>query len=231
MNAVSSMGDLCLEYDGSRLISHTWSLPQYDINVDIIASGNALYAAWGIQTMVEALVDTGFWPTYGVFHWQGRLMGQISIDHRKSSEARMVTESTAIHPGLVDAPTNNSATLFSLPTVKDHVLQMQVRYSGVDVSVRQIFSTVLSVMVLGKEQGPDNLCPGINNDDFEMMPQKDLKTGLSRLKWVWVVKAARFLANWMTEEGEYGEANIDIVRDGTLVAQGRIRKPFGIQQK
>ena len=218
------MEDLCFRYATQQLLSRTWSLPQYEIKVYIIASGDSLYAAWALQAIITALMDSGFWPIEGNFSWKGVQKGYIAVNHTETPTSPTSHGSNTIDTNLSSAYTNKTTGLISMPVGDRHTFQIRMRYDGILMSLEEVFSTILAVMVLGKEQGPENLCEGFVDDDFEMRPQKDLKTGQSRLNWEWVIKAARSLAFWMIEEGAFGEANFDILRDGSLLGQGRIRK-------
>ena len=224
MNAVASMEDLCFRYAARTLISRTWSLAQYEVKLYILATGDSLYAAWALQSIIIALIDSGFWPIEGNFSWKGTQKGYISVNHTQNATPSTSHGSNTIDIALHGAYVNETTGLISMPVAEGSTLQVRLRFEGVTMSPEQVFSSVLAVMVWGKEQGPETLCEGFDDDDFRMIPQKDLKTGQSRLKWGYVIKAARSLAAWMVEEGAYGEANLDIIRDGILVGQGRIRK-------
>ncbi|MCJ1455180.1 hypothetical protein MMC28_005534 [Mycoblastus sanguinarius] len=221
MNAVACMEDMCLQ-GGQAYIVRTWVLPQYEVKVHIATTGNALYAAWGLQKTVAASIEGGFWPIVGRYFWRGQSKGHVDIGYRSISDN--ITEVNQGDINLVYPDLSINATGGIGTTLEAPQLEIVPHYRGLPMTARQVFGTALGVMVAGAEGGPENPCPGFANAEFEVEPELDAQ-GQPLLEYRQLIKAMKILTRWMVAKRYYAEIDIKLRRDGLEIAQARLKQP------
>ncbi len=78
MNAIDTMYDLCNMEQNANVPRRFWSLPGFDITVDITAT-EARYAIWGVQGTAEVDASSGLWPVISQLTLGGEMQGHVSI--------------------------------------------------------------------------------------------------------------------------------------------------------
>lgn len=243
-NAVAAMEDLAfMDQDAELplLAMHSWSLPQYDVSLDI-ASTRVQWAVYGLQ-MTQSLIssaDFAFQPCLGRFFWQRNYEGSVNFMHRLlvptflrgthkagtsdapgSSESRNQTMLLTPDPDVSVVVTNASNP--GTGPLEAPQLRVVPTYNGLAMTSKEIFTIALSTMVLGAEQGPETPCSGIIGDAFDVIPIIDAH-GRSLLKYRSLIRAMRVLTRWMVAKNRFGEIDVELIRDGVVIGIGRLKK-------
>lgn len=235
MNAVAVMEDICLHFRQAQDISHTWYLPQYDLAANMVSSQQPQnrFAAWGLQKTIAASIASSFWPIEGTFIWRGSRVGRVSIAHR--GQPSEVTAKAYAPNTTLAVPDNDLSTTATNATIATslqagHQIELVPAYSGgLRLTASQIFSTALAVMVAADEHGLDTPCTGIWHSDIQVVPELD-RRAQPLLEWRQLIKSMRLLTRWMVAQNRFEEIQFDILRDGTLIARGKLKLPgpFGV---
>lgn len=78
-------------------------------------------------------------------------------------------------------------------------------------------------MRLGAKKGPDEPCPRILGDAWEMIPIFDAE-GQSMMKFCSRIKAMRLLTRWVGGgKNRFGEVDIELMRDGAVIGIERLK--------
>ena len=226
MNAVNAMEDLCLRQEPSLI--YTWSLPQYDLTVDLTSQVDPQYrfSAWGLQMTVVDAIERGFTPLIVTFFWRGVRKGVVQINYRLLSDH-------------IDGPSVGDASLEAIdmasnmlngtskpPFQTPYQIEIRPTYNGVSMSAREIFQIALDVMVAGSEQGI-NTPVDHNLGSYFMVwtARRDPQTGQPLLRWRQVIKAMKLLTRWMVALDHFGEVDVEILKAGDSVARIRLQQP------
>lgn len=225
MNAVTAMEDLCFIDQGADLRSQpprTWSLPQYDLSIDVWTA-EARYAVWALQLTVLVSYHVGYWPVIGKIILHDIPEGRWNFQHRLESKL-----STSIG-NVGDLSLNSSAAIYANTTTDLEFslaagqLRVIPRYHGALMTTYHVFSRVLAVMGVGADSGPEEPCNSISGvGGFDITPEFD-ERGQSRLKYRQLIKAMRILSRWMVGQQRFYEVDFELQRDGVKIAQGRIQ--------
>ena len=225
MNAITAMEDLCFINQRADLRSHpprAWSLPQYDLSIDIWTA-EARYAVWALQLTVVVSHNVGYWPTIGKIMLHGVPEGQWNFQYRQESKSSTVIGDVG------DLSLTSSAANFPNTTtdLKVSLTAGQLRvipsYNGASMSTYDVFSKLLAIMGVGADNGPEELCSSFSGvRGFGITPEFD-DGGQSRLKYRQLIKAMRILWRWMVGQERFGEVDFELQRDGVKIAQGRIQ--------
>ena len=95
-------------------------------------------------------------------------------------------------------------------------------FSGVPLGSRTVFGAAIDVMVLGAEYGPDTYCLMLQRVGVQIVGLKDAD-GEPLLKYKSVIIAMSILTTWMVFMNRFGEVDVDILRDTTLIERLRIQ--------
>ncbi|KAL9064727.1 MAG: hypothetical protein Q9161_008698 [Pseudevernia consocians] len=255
-NAVAAMEDLAFMNQSAELpllAMHSWSLPQYDVSLDIVST-RVQWAVYGLQ-MTENIISGGvivFQPCLGRFFWQGHYEGSVEFMRRvlvPTSLQGTHKAGTSDAPGLSDSYNKSSAgatraadplqTLLLTPDPDISIvtnasnrgtppldaphLRVVPTYNGLPMTSKEIFTIALATMVLGAEQGPETACSGIMGAALDVIPIIDAQ-GQPLLKYHSLIKAMRVLTRWMVAKNRFGEIDVELIRDGVVIAIGRLKK-------
>lgn len=225
MNAVTAMEDLCFMDQGADLHGQhprAWSLPQYDLSIDVW-TGQARYAVWALQIMVNVSHHVGYWPVVGRFLLHEVPEGRWNFQYRrifKSSTMDRKKGDRSMSSSAANSPNTTTDLDASLGAGQLRVIP---RYNGAPMSTYDVVSRVLAVMGVGADSGPEAPCSGISIvNGFNITPELD-NLGQSQLKYRQLIKAMRILWRWMVEGERFGEVDFELQRHGAKIAQGRIQ--------
>ena len=247
MTTVVSLEDLCFRDQSSTVPGDpgvpftsptTWSLPQYNVIIEI-SSQQVRYAIWGLQLITGNARKVGFWPTIGRFFWRGQFAGRVDIANKNNplppSEDSLesdvkhgnVTEVAVTRPTRTAASSDilsNSTAAFEF--VDGARLTIVPTYNGLQLSPRAVFGAAINAMVFGAENGPDTYCTHLQRSEVEIIGLTDAR-GEPLLKYKSVIRAMGMLTSWMVAIDRFGEIDVQIRRDATLVGTARIKKRAG----
>ncbi|CAD6594047.1 MAG: hypothetical protein ASARMPREDX12_007994 [Alectoria sarmentosa] len=178
---------------------HSWSLPQYDIIVDV-ASTRVRWAIYGLQLTIKMISTNpvAFQPYTGL-------------------NAILLTADPDIST-IADNNSNNKIITLHSPQ-----LQVVPTYNGLPMTSNYILAIALTIMALGAEKGPQQACNGIRDGSFDMIPILDTQ-GQSLLKFHSLIKAMRVLTRLMVAKNKFGEVDVELWRDGVVIGIGRLKK-------
>lgn len=223
MNAVTAMEDLCFIDQGADLRSRpprSWSLPQYDLSIDIWTA-EARYAVWALQLTVVVSNGVGYWPIIGKIYLHGVPEGRWNFQYRRESKRSTNIRNLSLNSPAADFTNTTTDLEVSLTAGQLRVIP---RYNGAPMTVYDVFIKVLAVMGVGADNGPEEPCNSLSGvAGFEITPELDDR-GQSRLKYRQVIKAMRILSRWMDGQERFGEVDFELQKDGVKIAQGRIQK-------
>lgn len=226
MNAVAAMEAICLQYQGRDRIDGIWSLPQYDVAIRMSAEERPpdRIAAWGLQRTVGVAVGVQFWPVTGRFLWHGLDQGLVVLGHREAARGGVGVGAEDVSLTVDDRDLVNDTSTATMGTQLQatHQLAIVPTYRGVRMTATLVFATALAVMVAGAEQGPESACTGFHDPGVQLVPERDAR-GRPLITWSQVIKAMRLLTRWMVAQDRYEEIDLRILRDGRLIAKGRLK--------
>jgi len=222
MNAIYAMYDLCYMDQKAEILSRFWSLPEFDLTVDITAT-EARYAIWGLQGSTDADVYAGCWPFISQLTLGGVMQGHVSI--RPSSQSRhLLAEEVQWNSTIAVSmqPGNGTA---SLDTVSDLGGELDVHqtYNGADLDPKYVFSTCLKIMSYSAQFGPHTPAKEIDIDGGLVLTSDYDDTGKPLLRYRHVFKLMRVMANTMVRENHFGEMDVELWKYGRRIAWGRLK--------
>ena len=225
MNAVIAMEDLCFIDQGADLRSRpprAWSLPQYDLSIDIWTA-EARYAVWALQLTVAVSHSVGYWPVIGKIFLHGVPEGRWNFQYRRESKRSTIIGNVgdlSLNSSAANSPNTTTDLEVSLTAGQLRVIP---RYNGASMTTYHVFSKVLAVMGVGADTGPEEPCNSLSGvGGFAITPEVD-DQGQSRLKYRQLIKAMRILSRWMVAQERFGEIDFELQKDGVKIAQGRIQ--------
>ena len=244
MTTVTALEDLCFRDQSAAIPGYphvpfrspaTWSLPQYNVYVEI-SSQQVRYAIWGLQLAAGAVRKGGLWPVIGRYFWRGVFSGRLDLGNKKYPLPQMegnnsvsAKQSNASGEARTDSATmvTSPYKLLNTTTAVDLLdgarLTIVPTYKGVSLSPRAVFGTAIDIMVLGAESGPNTYCLGLQRVGVEVVGEKDA-AGEPLLKYKSLIRAMSILMSWMVAMDRFGEIDVEIRRDQTLVGRVRIKK-------
>lgn len=120
---------------------------------------------------------------------------------------------------------NSTTTATSLDTktpVSTPQLEVIPTYNGETMTAKDVFAIALDVMVLGAEKGPAEPVSRITTRTFDMIPIHGAY-GERGLRYKALVKTMRILTRWMVAQRRFAEVDIELGRDGVVIAIGRLK--------
>lgn len=257
-NAVAAMEDLAFMDQSAELPStpvHFWSLPQYDVSIDIVSTC-VKWAVYGLQMTVNLISSAlvAYHPCFGRFFWHNNYEGRANFMRRNTlptyplgAHQASVSGASGLNglfnksladgagavegldamlltpdPDISTVTNSNNSNLGAMKSLHAPQLEVIPTYNGRSMTARDIFAIALSTIVLGAEEGPETSCSGIQDDALDIIPIFDTQ-GQSLLKYRSLVKAMRLLTNWMAAKNRFGEIDIELTRDGVVIAIGRLK--------
>ena len=226
----------------------SWALSQYDARI-YIRTTRVRWAEYGLLTAVSVIGDARiyFRPCLIYFFWQDQEEGVLKFSRRDEPfTADVATHPTPLPNAIGNAVNDTAAdplntllytsdpdpTTPASNTSHDSSnllsrarLQVIPSYNGSPMPSRNVFIASLSVMVLGAERGPDEPCPRISGNSWEITPIWDAE-GKSLLKFRSLIRAMRLLTRWMAANRRFAEVDIELKRDGVVIGHGQLRR-FG----
>lgn len=224
MNAVTAMEDLCFMDQGADLRTRpprTWSLPQYDLSIDVWTA-EARYAVWALQLTVAVSYHVGYWPILGRILLHEVPEGRWNFQYREESKSSTITGNLGDLSLNSVANISNTATDLKVSLTAGQ-LRVIPRYNGASMSTYDVFTRLLGAMGIGAAAGPEETCNNIAGlGGFDITPELDGE-GQSLLKFRQLIKAMRLLARWLVAQQRFGEVDFELQRDRAKIAQGRIQ--------
>lgn len=195
-----------------------WSLPQYDLLLDM-SSGEVRFAVWALQLTVAVSYQLGYWPIKGKIFLHDVPEGWVNFQYRHESKVAGSLGALLLNSSALNFPNITTDLGDSLTAGQ---LRVTPSYSGASMSAYDVFSVVLTVMVVGAETGPESPCNDIPYAGVVITPERD-EQGQSLLKYRQLIKAMRIVSHWMVAKKRFGEVDFTLERDGVKIAQGRIQ--------
>ena len=243
MTVVTALEDLCFRDQSATIPGYphvpfrspaTWSLPQYNVVLEI-SSQQVRCALWGLQLATGNLRKGGFWPVIARYFWRGVFAGRIDFadkDHPlpPMGESSLVggnwsnaSDETGRDSTALVEPTNRLINTTTAIDIADGArLTINPVYRGVPLSSRTIFGAAIDVMVLSAEYGPNTYCLMLQRAGVQITGLKDAD-GEPLLKYKSLIRAMSILTTWMVAMNRFGEVDVDILRDSTLIGRVRIQ--------
>ena len=244
MTAMTALEDLCFRAQSAPLPDYPlipfqspvkWSLPQYDVYLEV-SSHQVRYAIWGVQYAAGALRKAGLWPCIGRFFWRGEFAGRLDFGSKRFPLPPDKMEyhlAGADRGGNVEvkgkpaaAATNTGIspnTTMVVGLYEGARLSILPIYRGVVLSARAVFGSVIDIMVLAAEHGPDTYCLRLQRAGIEVIGEESA-AGEPLLKYKSIVRAMSMLMPWMVAVNRFGEIDVQIRRDEVLIGRVRIER-------
>ena len=118
--------------------------------------------------------------------------------------------------------TTIATTLDTQTSVSAPQLEVIPTYNGETMTVQDVFAIALDVMVLGAEKGPAETVSRITTRTFDMIPIHGAH-GRTELRYRALVKTMRILMRWMVAQKRFAEVDVELKRDGVVIALGRLK--------
>ncbi|KAL8650579.1 MAG: hypothetical protein Q9226_005084, partial [Calogaya cf. arnoldii] len=174
------------------------------------------FAAWAVQRTFEAAHRRLYVSIRSFMIWHGKTVGHIEFNRR---EQAALTGKPKIAGGNLTLEDDDSTTINPAKLQDGHQLQLQPGYTGVPMPLYDVMLTILTVMVLSIEEGPDAPCDNI------MLPHFKLRSvGQPLLTYGEVLVMMRRLARWIVGQDRYQEVAFLINRDGERIAMGSVTR-------
>ena len=244
MTVVTALEDLCFRDQSATIPGYphlpfrslaTWSLPRYNVVLEI-SSLQVRYALWGLQLAAGSLREGGLWPVIARYFWRGDFAGRLDFANKDHPLPQMV-ESSPVGGNWSnasdDAGGNSTAlveptdrfinTTTAIDIVDGARLTINPVFRGPPLSARTVFGAAIDVMVLGAEYGPNTYCLMLQRAGVQISGLKDAD-GEPLLKYKSLIRAMSILTTWMVAMNRFGEVDVDILRDSTLIGRLRIQE-------
>ena len=240
MTAVTALEDLCFRDQSEPIPGNpdvpfrspsSWSLPQYDIYLEI-SSYRVSYGIWALQLTTGDVAKAGLWPVIArCFAW-GEFAGRLDFGNRKfplppmDAIVPVVGNSSNVSTnaaGLTGWSDRNLNSSLATGLVDGARLTIKPTFNGVPLSPRAMFGTAIDVMVLGAESGPNVYCDGYQRSGLEIVGAKDA-AGQPLLKYKSLIRAMSILMGWVVSVNRFGELDVDIMRNSILIGTVKVRK-------
>lgn len=241
---VTALEDLCFRDQSATIpgypqdpfrTSATWSLPQYGVVLEI-SSQQVRYALWGLQLAAGSLRKAGLWPVIARYFWRGHFAGRLDFAN-KDDPLPPMGESSPVGGNWSnssdEAGRNSTAlaeptdgfinTTTAINNVDGARLTINPVFRGVTLSSRTVFGAAIDVMVIGAEYGPNTYCLMLQRAGVQITGLKDAD-GEPLLKYKSLIRAMSILTTWMVAMNRFGEVDVDILRDTTLIGRVRIQE-------
>ncbi|KAM0802790.1 hypothetical protein BDR22DRAFT_887138 [Usnea florida] len=225
MTVVTALEDLCFRDQSATIPGYPhvpsrspaiWSLPRYNL-----AAGS--------------LRARGLWPVIARYFWRGNFAGRLDFankDHplppmEESSPVGGNWSNASYDEGgnsiVLEEPTDRFInTTTAIDIVDGARLTIKPVFRGVPLGSRTVFGAAVDVMVLGAEYGLDTYCLMLQRVGVQIVGLKDAD-GEPLLKYKSVIRAMSILTTWMVFMNRFGEVDVDILRDRTLIGRLRIQ--------
>ncbi|KAI4219014.1 MAG: hypothetical protein L6R36_008621 [Xanthoria steineri] len=222
--AVLTLEELCFNLRQSRRIEGEIRIPGGDTALSLVSDEQPPYrfAAWAVQRIFEEAHRLHYASITSSMEWHGSPVGQILLQRDASS----LTKSPEVAGGNSTLKADDSvpsSVIVPAGLGARHELRLLPGYTGIDMPMFDVMLTILKVMVMGVENGPEAICQDIVMPHFILRPERGAM-GQPVLRWGQVIKMMRVLARWLVAQNRYGEVSFMIKRDGALVAIGTIRR-------
>lgn len=199
MNVVAVLEDLCLVFHGASSVIEHWSIPRYDLLLDLTCYLQPYrFGAWTVLRAVELAAMTEFKTMSRDAYWQGHMEGNIKfiyVNPRSAGVGRQVAENMTL---TTDDPTPSSLQGFQAR----HELELVPSYNGVTMTKRAVLMPIIEIMVSADEEGPHTFCHVFSRPSFVLTPLRDAHN-LPLLRWGQLTKMMRVLAKWVVWNRRY----------------------------
>ena len=106
-------------------------------------------------------------------------------------------------------------------------LKVILTYNVATIAVKDVFAIALDVMVLGAEKGPSECVSRITTATFDMLLIYSAH-GQTELRYKALVKMIRVLIRQILAIKRLAEVDVEMRRDGVVVALGRLKNRVGV---
>lgn len=221
--SVVTLEDLCLHLRHLPQIRHRFSTPGSDVVIGLASDEEPpfRFAAWGVQRTFEAAHQNNYATIQSTMEWRGRAVGMIALSRRPNSLTRNSEEAV----GNITLKADDSAPSSAIVPAgleERHEIELVPSYMGIALPMYDVMLTILKVMVMSVEKGPETFCDQIVMPKFSLRPESAV--GRQVLTWKQVAKMMRILAMWMVAQERYQEVGFLIKRDGIIIAIGSLRR-------
>lgn len=223
--AVNALETLCFQLRIAGRIDGFWSdIAGSDIEMGLVSVEQPPYrfAAWAVQRTFEAAHRLDYASLKSFIIWQGRTVGHILFAHKPRDALIGVPETAGENQTLTIDDLSPPRAISPAGLQALHRLQLVPSYTGVEMPLYDVMLTILTVMVLSVEEGPDTLCQNIVLPHFILRSERIM--GQAVLTWGNVFKMMRILARWVVGQDRYQELSFLIKRDGNPIAIGGIQR-------
>ncbi|KAL8878922.1 MAG: hypothetical protein Q9192_008343, partial [Flavoplaca navasiana] len=222
--AVNALETLCFDLRIPGRIDGFWSdIAGSDIEMGLVSVEQPPYrfAAWAVQRTFEAAHRLDYVSLKSFIIWQGRTVGHILFAHKPPDASMRVSETAGDNQTLtIDDPSPPRA-VNPAGLQAQHRLQLVPSYTGAVMPLYDVMLTILTVLVVSIEKGPDTPCENIVLPRFILRSERIM--GRTVLTWGNVFKMMRILVRWLVGQDRYGELSFLIKRDGNPIAIGGIQ--------
>lgn len=208
-------------------------------------------AVYGLQLTVQFAAtphEGNLNPLVGCYSMYGSPEGTVEFGHRgyesdslaspelKNASVAVVTDDVDDEDAgltftddddMFPNSTTNVTTLDTKTPVSTPQFEAIPRYNGQTMAVKDVFAIALDVMVLGAEKGPFEPVSRITTRTFDMLPIYDAH-GQTKLRYKALVKTMRILMRWMVAKKRFAEVDVELVRDGVVMALGRLKNGLSV---
>ncbi|KAL8669299.1 MAG: hypothetical protein Q9168_006101 [Polycauliona sp. 1 TL-2023] len=217
--AANTLESLMFRLRRAGRIDGTWGdVPGSEIEMSLVSVEQppSRFAAWAVQRTFEAASRRQYASMISFMKWHGATVGHIEF--RKRGENALIGRSETAAGNLTLETDDSTAVAHQ----EHHELRLLSGYTGVAMPLYDVLHSILTVMVLSVEQGPDTLCDNIALPPFVLRAEK--VNGQRVLTWGYVNKTMRILIGWIFGQERYGELGFLIKRDDKLIGLGQISR-------
>ncbi|KAL8852792.1 MAG: hypothetical protein Q9221_002301 [Calogaya cf. arnoldii] len=222
--ASNTLENLCFQLRHQGRIDGTFGdVPGSEIQMSLVSVEQPPYrfAAWAVQRTFQAAYRRGYVSIRSWMIWHGETVGHIEFNRREltvNTGGNGTTVEKKIG-NLTLEDVNDSAAIDPAALQDRHQFQLLPGYTGVPMPLYDVMLTILTVMVLSIEEGPDTSCDSIILPHFKLR-----SVGHPVLTYGQVLRMMKNLARWLVAQDRYQELAFVINRDGNRIAIGSITR-------
>lgn len=123
--------------------------------------------------------------------------------------------------------TTNATALATKTPVSAPQLEVIPTYNGQTMTVKDVFAIALDAMVLSAEKGSAEPVSRITTGTFDMLPICDAHEQ-TEFRYKSLVETMRILMRWMVAKKRFAEVDVELVRDGLVIALGRLNNGLSV---
>ncbi|KAL8988562.1 MAG: hypothetical protein Q9169_008534 [Polycauliona sp. 2 TL-2023] len=222
--AANTLEALMFQLRRAGRIDGTWGdVPRSDIEMSLVSVEQPPYrfAAWAVQRTFEAASRRRYSSMISWMKWHGETVGHIEFGRHEA-------DALAGNPDKADGKNSTleiadgSVAVGRAGLGARFGLELLPGFTGVSMPLYDLMLSILTVMALAVEEGPETICPGITVPHFVLRSERVL--GQLVLTWGYVITMMRVLVRWIVTQGKYEELGFLIKKDGARIAFGSIKQ-------